>query len=31
MKAPKSLLIMKGKNGILLFVEFLKGLLEDRE
>ena len=21
---------MKGKNGILLFVEFLKGLLEDR-
>ena len=27
----KSLLIMKGKNGILLFVEFLKGLLEDRK
>ena len=22
---------MKGKNGILLFVEFLKGLLEDRK
>ena len=27
----KSLLIMKGKNGILLLVEFLKGLLEDRK
>jgi hypothetical protein len=22
---------MKGKNGILLFIEFLKGLLEDRK
>ena len=27
----KSLLIKKRKNGILLFVEFLKGLLEDRK
>jgi hypothetical protein len=27
----KSLLIMKGKNGILLFIVFLKGLLEDRK
>ena len=30
MKPKKSLWKMKGKNGILLFVEFLKGLLEDR-
>ena len=31
MKPKKSLWKMKGKNGILLFVEFLKGLLEDRK
>ena len=31
MKPKKSLRKMKGKNGILLFVEFLKGLLEDRK
>jgi hypothetical protein len=28
MKPKKSFCKMKGKNGILLFVEFLKGLLE---
>jgi len=31
MKPKKSLMKMKGKNGILLFVKFLKGLLEDRK
>ena len=31
MKPKKSFWKMKGKNGILLFVEFLKGLLEDRK
>ena len=31
MKPKKSFSKMKGKNGILLFVEFLKGLLEDRK
>ena len=31
MKPKKSFPEMKGKNGILLFVEFLKGLLEDRK
>jgi len=30
-KPKKSFIKMKGKNGILLFVEFLKGLLEDRK
>jgi hypothetical protein len=31
MRQKKSFRKMKGKNGILLFVEFLKGLLEDRK
>ena len=31
MKPKKSFWKMKGKNGILLFVEFLKGLVEDRK
>jgi hypothetical protein len=31
MKPKKSFRKMKGKNGILLFVELLKGLLEDRK
>merc|ERR1712066_355739 len=31
MKPKKSFRKMKGKNGILLFVEFLKGLLEDKK
>jgi len=30
-RPKKSFSKMKGKNGILLFVEFLKGLLEDRK